>query len=89
MFKHSKVVPITAAKRDSKQQSKQETIPPIRAILQIAFRQMLESAQHYETQVLQNRNVPNQAHQDERRSFICRRAAAMTAAKHSPAFSVA
>ncbi len=43
MFKHPNVVPITAEKLDSKQQSKEETIPPSRTgmVLQIAIRQML------------------------------------------------
>jgi hypothetical protein len=55
MFKHPKLVSSTAAKLDPKQQSKEEPIPPIGAILQIAFRQMLESAQHHDTQVLQKK----------------------------------
>jgi hypothetical protein len=55
MFKHPNVVPITAAKRDPKQQSKQESIPPSRTgtVLHIAIRQMLAAAHSHQTQVLQ------------------------------------
>jgi hypothetical protein len=57
MFKHPNVVPITAAKLDSKQQSKQETIPPIRtgAVTRSAIRQMLAAAHSRETQVLEQK----------------------------------
>ncbi len=55
MFKHPNVVPITAAKLHSKQQPKEETIPPSRTgtVLQIAIRQMLAADHSHETQVLE------------------------------------
>jgi hypothetical protein len=51
MFKHPNVVPITAAKLDSKQQLKQEPIPPIRtgAVTRSAIRHMLAAAQVHGT----------------------------------------
>ena len=55
MFKHPKVVPITAAKRESKEQLRTETIPAIRTgmVPRMAFRQMLATARSQETQVLE------------------------------------
>jgi hypothetical protein len=53
MFKHSKVVPITAAKRESKEQLRTETIPaiPTGTVTPMAIRQMLPIARSPETQV--------------------------------------
>jgi hypothetical protein len=57
MFKQPNVVPITAAKLDSKQQSKQDPIPPIRtgAVTRSAIRQMLAAVYGRETQVLEEK----------------------------------
>jgi len=51
MLKHPNVIPITAAKQDSKQQSKQEPIPPIRtgAVTRSAMCQMLAATHSQET----------------------------------------
>jgi hypothetical protein len=92
MFKHPNVVPITAEKIDSKQQSKEETIPPSRTgtALQIAIRQLLAACHNHGTHVLEN---------PRHRALIARTrredplhapdAAATTAATHSPAFPIA
>ena len=55
MFKHPKVVPITAAKRESKESPRTETIPAIRTgmVTRMAIRQMLAAAHSHETQVLE------------------------------------
>jgi hypothetical protein len=55
MFKYPKVVPITAAKRESKEQVRTETIHaiPTRMVTRMAMRQMLEAAHTHETQVLE------------------------------------
>jgi hypothetical protein len=55
MFKRPKVVPITAAKRESKEQLRTETIPPISTgtVTRMAIRQILAAARSYETQVLE------------------------------------
>jgi hypothetical protein len=55
MFKHANVVPITAAKLHSKQQSREETTPPSRngTVLQIAIRQMLAADHSHGTHVLE------------------------------------
>ena len=57
MFKHPKVVPITAAKRDSKESPRTETIPAIRTgiVTRMAIRQMLAAAGSHQTQALQER----------------------------------
>jgi hypothetical protein len=57
MFKHPNVVPITAAKLDSKQQSKQEPIPPIRtgAVTRNAIRQMLAATHSQQTHLLEEK----------------------------------
>jgi hypothetical protein len=54
MFKRPKVVPITAAKRQSKEQLRTETIPPISTgtVTRMAIRQMLAAARSHKTQVL-------------------------------------
>jgi hypothetical protein len=54
MFKHPKVVPITAAKRESKEQLRTETIHaiPTGMVTHPAIRQMLAAARSQETQVL-------------------------------------
>jgi hypothetical protein len=64
---HSKVVSISAAKLDSKQQSKQEPIPPIRtgAVTRNAIRQMLAAAHSQETQLLKEK--PQRAASSTRR----------------------
>jgi hypothetical protein len=53
MFKHPKLVPISAAKLDPKQLSKEESIPPSRTatVLHIAIRQMLAAAHSHQTQL--------------------------------------
>jgi hypothetical protein len=55
MFKRPKVVPITAAKRESKEQLRTETIPPISTgtVTRMAIRQILAAA--YATQVLEDK----------------------------------
>ena len=55
MFKHPKVVPITAAKRESKEQLRTETIHaiPTGMVTRMAIRQMLATARSQETQVLE------------------------------------
>jgi len=60
MLKHPKVVPITAAKLDSKQQSKERTIPPSRTgtVLQIALCQILAAAHSHDTQILEKPQRP-------------------------------
>jgi hypothetical protein len=57
MFKRPKVVPITAAKRVSKEQLRTETIPPISTgtATRMAIRQMLAAARSHETQVLEEK----------------------------------
>jgi hypothetical protein len=57
MFKHPKLVPITAAKLDPKHQSKEEPIPPHRTatVPHTAIRQMLAAAHSHQTQVLQKK----------------------------------
>jgi hypothetical protein len=57
MFKRPKVVPITAAKRVSKEQLRKETIPPIRTgmVTRLTIRQMLATARSQETQVPQEK----------------------------------
>jgi hypothetical protein len=57
MFEHPSVVPITAAKLDAKQESKQEMIPPIRtgAVARSAIRHMLAAAHRQETQALEQK----------------------------------
>jgi hypothetical protein len=53
MFKHPNVVPITAAKLDSKQQPKEETIPLSRpgTVTRMPIRQMLAADHSYGTRV--------------------------------------
>src|SRR5216684_8914259 len=55
MFKYPKVVPITAAKRESKEQLRTETIHaiPTGMVTRLAIRQMLPAARSHETQVLE------------------------------------
>ena len=55
MFKHPKVVPITAAKRESKEQLRTETIRaiPTGMVTRLPIRQMLAAARSHETQVLE------------------------------------
>ena len=55
MFKYPKVVPITAAKRESKEQLRTETIPaiPTGMVTRLAIRQMLAAARSQEMQVLE------------------------------------
>jgi hypothetical protein len=57
MFKHPKIVPITAAKRDSKEQLRTETIHAIPSgmVTRMAIRQMLAAARSHETQVLEEK----------------------------------
>jgi hypothetical protein len=57
MFKHPKLVSITAAKLDPKQQSKEEPIPlhRIATVPPLAIRQMLAAAHSHQTQVLQKK----------------------------------
>ena len=57
MFNHPKVVPITAAKRESKEQLRTETIHaiPTGMVTRMAIRQMLAAARSHETQVLQEK----------------------------------
>jgi hypothetical protein len=57
MFKHPKVVPITAAKRESKESPRTETIPAIRTgmVTRMAIRQMLAAAGSHQTQALEER----------------------------------
>jgi hypothetical protein len=58
MFKHPKIVPITAAKRDSKEQLRTETIHAIPSgmVTRLAIRQMLVAARSHETQVLEEKS---------------------------------
>jgi hypothetical protein len=55
MFKHPNLVPITAAKRESKEQLRTETIHAIRTgmVPRLAIRQMLAAPRSQETQVLE------------------------------------
>jgi hypothetical protein len=55
MFKHPKVVSITAAKLDPKQQSEEELIPPnpTASIPHLPIRQMLAAPHSHPTQVAQ------------------------------------
>jgi len=55
MFKRPKVVPITAAKRESKEQLRTETIHaiPTGMFTRLPIRQMLAAARSQETQVLE------------------------------------
>jgi hypothetical protein len=65
MFKHPKVVPITAAKRDSKEQLRKETIPsiPPGTVTRMPPRPMLAAARNYETQILEEKgDLLNGAH---------------------------
>jgi hypothetical protein len=57
MFKHPKVVPITAAKREVKEPLRKETIHaiPTGMLTRRAIRQMLAAARSHETQVLQEK----------------------------------
>jgi len=57
MFNHPKVVPITAAKRESKEQLRTETIHaiPTGMVTRMAIRQMLAAACSHETQVLEEK----------------------------------
>jgi hypothetical protein len=73
MFKHPKVVPITAAKLESKEQVRTETIHaiPTGMVTRMAIRQMLAAAAH------------------DGRSFTCPGAAVTTAATPSHAFPIA
>jgi hypothetical protein len=54
MFKHPKVVSITAAKLDAKQQSKEELIPPnpTASVPHLPIRQMLAAPHSHPTQVV-------------------------------------
>jgi hypothetical protein len=55
MFKHPKVVPITAAKRESKEQLRTETIRaiPTGMVTRLPIRQMLAAARSQGTQALE------------------------------------
>ena len=53
MFKHPKVVPITAAKRESKEQLRTETIPAIPTGMVTGM--MLPAARSHEMQVLEEK----------------------------------
>jgi hypothetical protein len=54
MFKHPKLVSITAAKLDPKQQSKEEPIPPHNCNgPHLTIRHMLAAAHSHQTQVVQ------------------------------------
>jgi hypothetical protein len=57
MFKHPKVVPINAVKRDSKEQLRTEKIPPIPTgmVTSMALCQMLPAARSHEMQVLEEK----------------------------------
>jgi len=57
MFKHPKVVPITAAKRESKEQLRTETIPaiPTAMVTRMAIRHMLAAARSQEMEKPQHR----------------------------------
>jgi hypothetical protein len=57
MFKHPKVVPITAAKRDSNEQRRTQTIRsiPTGMITRMALSQMVADARSHETQVLEEK----------------------------------
>jgi hypothetical protein len=68
MFKHPKVVPITAAKRDSTEQLRKETIPsiPPGTVTRMPLRPMLAAARNYETQILKEKgDLLNGAHAPE------------------------
>jgi hypothetical protein len=60
MFKHPKVVPITAAKLESKEQVRTETIHaiPTGMVTRMAIRQMLAAARSQETQILEKAATP-------------------------------
>jgi hypothetical protein len=92
IFKHRKLVPISAAKLDPKQIPKEESIPPSRTatVPHTGIRQLLVAAHSHQSQLVQKKLQSRQrsvAH--ERRSFTCPSAAATTAATHSPAVPVA
>jgi hypothetical protein len=92
MFKHPKVVSITAAKLDPKQQSKEKPILPNRTatLPHIAIRQMLAAAHSHQTQVLQKKLQSRERSVRTRAKILYMpRAAATTAATHSPAVPVA
>src|SRR5437764_11610332 len=57
MFKYPKVVPITAAKRESKEQLRTDTIHaiPTAIVTRMAIRQMLAAAGSHQTQALEER----------------------------------
>jgi hypothetical protein len=63
MFKRPKVVPITAAKRESKEQLRTEKIPPISTgtVTRMAIRQMLAAARSHEPQILEEK--PGRSHE--------------------------
>jgi hypothetical protein len=83
----------TAAKRESKEQLRTETIPPISTgtVTRMAIRQMLAAARSHEPQILEEKpgHLTNGAREREGRSFTCPSAAVTTAAKTSHAFPVA
>jgi hypothetical protein len=90
MFKHPKVVPITAAKRESKEQLRTETIHaiPTGMVTRLAILQVLAAARSHETQVLEKPQHRALSGRDGR-SFTCLGAALTTVATPSHAFSVA
>jgi hypothetical protein len=73
MFKHPKVVPITAAKLDSNEQLTNGTIVPIRTgtLTRMAIRQMLAAARSHETQVLEEKPRSPQSSARTRGKILC------------------
>jgi hypothetical protein len=73
----------TAAKLDSKDQLRKETIPsiPTGTVTRMPLRQMLAAARSHQTPVLEEKpRSPEGAHEREGRSFTCPSAAVTTAA---------
>jgi hypothetical protein len=91
MFKHPKVVPITAAKRESKEQLRTETIHaiPTGMVTRLPIRQMLELPAVKKRKYWRSRTTAHGADAHDGRSFTCPGAAVTTAATPSHAFSVA
>ena len=91
MFKHPKVVPITAAKRESKEQLRTETIHAIPTGMVTAwqFARCSQLPAVKKRKYWRSRNTVHGSAAHEGRSFTCPGAAVTTAATPSHAFPVA
>jgi hypothetical protein len=90
MFKHPKLVSITAAKLDAEQQSKEELIPrhPTTSVPHLPIRHMLAAAHSQQTQVVQQKLQSRERSVRTRAKILYMpSAAATTAATHSPRIS--